>query len=315
MQSRCFAYGLTGVHDCGVSEKTIQQVDEMQKTGQLKMKIVAYLSDSASYYDKWIKKGPYVTDNLRVAGFKLYSDGALGSRGACLLHDYIDKAGWKGFLLSKKSYFEEIANKLSGSAMQMCTHAIGDSGNRTILSIYANVLKGKNDKRWRIEHAQVVNKSDRHLFGENNIVASVQPTHATSDMYWAEDRLGENRIKDAYAYKDLLNENGWMPLGTDFPVEDINPFKTFYAAVVRKDAKGFPAQGFQIENALSRQEAIRGMTIWAAKAAFEESRRGSLEKNKAADFIILDKDLMQCTPEEILKIKVKATYVNGDRVY
>ena len=169
----------------------------------------------------------------------------------------------------------------------MCTHAIGDSGNRTMLNIYAKYLKGKNDLRWRIEHAQVVNQNDFNLFGANSIIPSVQPTHATSDMYWAGDRLGTERVKGAYAYQQLLKQNGWIPLGTDFPVEDISTFKTFYAAVVRKDAKGFPAGGYQMENALTREEALRGMTIWAAKANFEEKEKGSLEKGKFADFIIL----------------------------
>ena len=181
--------------------------------------------------------------------------------------------------------------------------------------IYASVLKGKNDKRWRIEHAQVINENDFNLFGKYNIIPSVQPTHATSDMYWAGDRLGAERIKGAYAYKQLLDQNGWIPLGTDFPVEDISPFKTFYAAVARMDSKGFPAGGFQMENALSRKEALMGMTIWAAKSAFEENEKGSLEPGKAADFIILDKDLMKCPDKEVLKTKVAATFINGEKVF
>jgi predicted amidohydrolase YtcJ len=197
----------------------------------------------------------------------------------------------------------------------MCTHAIGDSGNREILKIYASVLKGKNDKRWRIEHAQVIDAADFDLFGSNNIIPSVQPTHATSDMYWADKRLGTDRIKNAYAYKKLLLQNGWMPLGTDFPVEDISPFKTFYAAVARQDSKGFPVGGFQIENALSREETLRGMTIWAAKAAFEEKEKGSLEPGKAADFILLDTNLMTCEVNKILKATVNQTYINGKAVY
>ncbi|MEO6669230.1 MAG: amidohydrolase [Ferruginibacter sp.] len=314
-QKLCFSYGLTGVHDCGIGEHTIDMVDEEQKAGRLKMKIFALLSDSIQYYDRWIAKGPYITERLHVGGFKVYADGALGSRGACLLKDYSDKPGWKGFLLSDPAYFEKIAEKLAQSKLQMCTHAIGDSGNREMLKIYAAVLKGKNDRRWRIEHAQVVNENDFHFFGDDNIIPSVQPTHATSDMYWAGTRLGEERIKNAYAYQQLLKQNGWIPLGTDFPVEDISTFKTFYAAVVRKDAKGFPAIGFQIENALTREQAIRGMTIWAAKAAFEEKEKGSLEVGKAADFILLDGDLMKCAEGDMLKTMVLKTYVNGEVVY
>ncbi len=315
LQHLCFAAGLTSVHDCGISEHTIDLIDEEQQSGLLKMKIFALLSDSAQYYDKWIKKAPYITDRLHVGGFKLYADGALGSRGACLLDNYTDKPKWKGFLLSDKKHFQEIANKLIHAEFQLCTHAIGDSGNREVLSIYAAVLKGKNDKRWRIEHAQVVDGNDLKFFRDNNIIPSVQPTHATSDMYWAEARLGPNRISSAYAYQTLLKQNGWMPLGTDFPVEDISPFKTFYAAVFRRDGKGFPANGFQKEHALSREQAIRGMTIWAAKAAFEEKEKGSLEVGKAADFILLDKDLMKCKEENVLNTKVLSTYINGERVY
>ncbi|MEJ7626439.1 MAG: amidohydrolase [Ferruginibacter sp.] len=313
-QQLCFNVGLTGVHDCGVGEHTIEMVDEEQKKGNLKMKIFALLADSAQYYDKWIAKGPYKTARLNVGGFKLYADGALGSRGASMLEEYSDKPGWKGFLLSDTSYYTRMANKLAASKFQMCTHAIGDSGNRQILNTYAKVLKGKNDRRWRIEHAQVVQENDFPLFALYNIIPSVQPTHATSDMYWAEERVGKNRITNAYAYKKLLGANGWMPLGTDFPVEDISPFKTFFAAVIRKDAKEFPVNGYQIENALSREEAIRGMTIWAARSAFEEKEKGSLEKGKYADFIILDKDLMKCKEKEILQTQVLWTYINGEKV-
>ena len=314
-QQTCFSYGLTGVHDCGISEHTIDLVDAEQKAGRLKMKIFALLSDSAQYYERWIKKGVYKTGRLNVAGFKVYADGALGSRGACLLQPYTDKPGWSGFLLSPADHFKKIANDLVNTKFQMCTHAIGDSGNRTILNTYAAVLKGKNDKRWRIEHAQVVNEKDFVLFGENHIIPSVQPTHATSDMYWAAERLGPARVKNAYAYKQLLDQNGWMPLGTDFPVEDIDPFKTFYAAVARMDNKGFPKGGFQPENALSRKEALMGMTIWAAKSAFEENEKGSIEPGKAADFIILDQDLLKCAVSDILKTKVAATFINGEKVF
>jgi predicted amidohydrolase YtcJ len=314
-QNICFALGLTGVQDCGISEHTVDLIDAEQKAGNLKMKIYAMLTDSAQYYNKWIAKGIYKTALLHVGGFKLYGDGALGSRGACLIQDYSDKPGWKGFLLSDAKHFREVAAKLVNTKFQMCTHAIGDSGNRQILMTYGEVLKGKNDKRWRIEHAQVVNEHDFNLFGNYNIIPSVQPTHATSDMYWADKRLGSERIKNAYAYKKLLQQNGWMPLGTDFPVEDISPFKTFFAAVVRQDDKGLPAQGFQIENALTREETLKGMTIWAAKAAFEENEKGSLEKGKAADFILLDTDLITADIKNLLKATVNETYINGKPVY
>jgi len=250
-----------------------------------------------------------------VRGFKMFADGALGSRGACLLQPYADQKNWSGFLLSSQQHFQEIAQKVYEKGFQLSTHAIGDSANRVILKIYASVLKGKNDRRWRIEHAQIVSPEDLKYFGDYNIIPSVQPTHATSDMYWAIKRLGPERIKTAYAYKQLLDQNGWIPLGTDFPVEDINPIYTFYAAVVRKDLKGFPSTGFQPENALSRIEALKGMTIWAAKAQFEEKEKGSIEPGKYADFVILDNDIMKMNGTDLPKVKVLKTYVNGEKVY
>lgn len=314
-QYNCFAKGLTTLDDCGLDYSVIEWLDKLQKGGELKMRIYAMLSDKKSNYDYLFTHGKIKTERLNVRSFKVYADGALGSRGAALLAPYNDQPGWMGFLLSSKDHFDSVANIISSHGFQMCTHAIGDSGNRTILNVYAKYLRGKNDLRWRIEHAQVIDQQDFHLFGENNIVPSVQPTHATSDMYWAKDRLGDKRIKGAYAYKQLLKENGWIPLGTDFPVEDISTFKTFFAAVARKDSKGFPANGFQTENALSRKEALKGMTIWAAKSNFEEGEKGSIEVGKFADFIVLDKDIMTIEINEVLNTKVDMTFVNGEKVY
>lgn len=315
LQKECFSYGLTSLHDCGISTHTFSLLEKMQNQKKLQMKIFALLSDEPQTYDEWINKGRFTNGNITFGGYKVYSDGALGSRGACLLHDYSDKKGWKGFLLSDQKHFENLAKKLKNSDLQMCTHAIGDSANRTILKIYGDVLGIKNDRRWRIEHAQIVNKNDFDLFAKYSIIPSVQPTHATSDMYWAEDRLGKERLKYAYAYQDLLNQNGWLPLGTDFPVEEINPIKTFYAAVARKDAKNFPVGGFQKENALTREQALRGMTIWAAKAAFQEKEIGSLEVGKSADFVVLNQDLMSVNESEILKTKALETFSRGKKVH
>jgi predicted amidohydrolase YtcJ len=314
-QEKCFAQGLTTITDCGLSYRAVDLLDSFQKSGKLNMRMYVMLSDDKENYDRYLSKGPYKTDKLFVHGFKVYADGALGSRGACLLKPYNDKPGWTGFLLSTPAHFDSVAAILSNTDFQMCTHAIGDSANREILYIYNKYLKGKNDKRWRIEHAQIINPADFNLFGSASVIPSVQPTHATSDMYWAAERIGEDRLKGGYALKQLLQQNGWLPLGTDFPVEDISPFKTFLAAVFRKDAKGFPAEGFQMENALTREETIRGMTIWAAKADFLENEIGSIEKGKKADFIILDQDLMQVTAQTVLNTKVIATYSDGKKVY
>lgn len=314
-QRNCFAAGLTTIDDCGLHFTDALLIDSLQKTNDLKMRLFVMLSDSKSNYDYLFSKGKIKTDRLNVSSFKVYADGALGSRGACLLQPYSDKPGWTGFLLSSPEHFDSVANIIYQNKMQMCTHAIGDSGNRVILKTYAKYLKGKNDLRWRIEHAQVVNEADFAFFGDNNIIPSVQPTHSTSDMYWAGERLGPERVKGAYAYKQLLQQNNWIPLGTDFPVEDISPLKTFYAAVVRKDSKGWPTQGYQMENALTREETLRGMTIWAAKSNFEEHEKGSLEKGKFADFIIMDKDLMNIPEKEILEAKVIKTFVGGEKVF
>ncbi|WP_214073741.1 amidohydrolase [Mucilaginibacter sp. dw_454] len=314
-QRNCIADGLTTVDDCGLPYTMVNTISELQHRGSLKMRMYVLLSDRQENYDYLFKRGVYKTPGLDVRGFKVYADGALGSRGAALLKPYSDQANWNGFLRNNQKHFADVAMLIAAKGFQMATHAIGDSANRVMLKIYASVLKGKNDRRWRIEHSQVIAPEDLDMFGKYNIIPSVQPTHATSDMYWAGQRLGPKRLKTAYAYKQLLAQNGWLPLGTDFPVEDINPLYTFYAAVVRKDLKGFPAKGFQMENALTREEALRGMTIWAAKANFEEKEKGSIEVGKYADFVITDKDLMKDNSADLPKIKILKTYINGEKVY
>ena len=314
-EANCFAAGLTTIDDCGLDNSAVDLIRQMHDDGQLKMRLYVMLSDNDRNFNYLSAKGIIKTDRLHVRSFKAYADGALGSRGACLLEPYTDKPETHGFLLSHRAHFDSLATKLYDKGFQLCTHAIGDSGNRVILDTYSKLLQPGNDKRWRIEHAQVVAPSDFSKFGSLGIIPSVQPTHATSDMYWAGDRLGKERVKGAYAFRQLLEQNGWIALGTDFPVEDINPLKTFYAAVVRKDTSGWPANGFQAENALTKEQALRGMTIWAARANFEESEKGSIEKNKFADFIILDQDLLGVSPDKILSVKVLATYINGEKVY
>ncbi|MBK7762352.1 MAG: amidohydrolase family protein [Bacteroidetes bacterium] len=183
------------------------------------------------------------------------------------------------------------------------------------MQIYSKVLNKDNQRRWRIEHAQVVHPNDLHFFREYNIIPSVQPSHASSDMYWVKDRLGDIRMKNAYAYQSLLQQNNWLPLGTDFPVEDLNPLHTFYAAVFRKDSKGYPSEGFQISEALTREQALRGITIWAAKSVFQEDEMGSLEIGKQANFVILNQDLMQAKASEIYNANVVATFIWGTRMH
>ncbi len=315
-QKNCFEVGLTTVDDAGLGRDSIEMIMDMQKSGKLKMRVYAMISANEENKNYYFKSGPVKTDRLNVRSFKVYADGALGSRGACLLEPYSDQAGHRGFLLFDKKYFEETAKEMNEHGFQLCVHAIGDSTNRLMLHIFSDELKGKNNKRWRIEHCQVVNPADLHLFGENNIIPSVQPTHATSDMYWVEDRLGKERIKTAYAYNDLMKaNNGMIAFGTDFPVEKINPIYTFYAAIARKDLKDFPSNGFQPENKIERKDALRAMTILAAYSNFEENEKGSIEKGKLADFVILDRDIMKVEEKDIPGTKVIATYINGERVF
>jgi predicted amidohydrolase YtcJ len=236
----------------------------------------------------------------------------LGSRGAAMKKPYSDKHNHYGAMVTPLKDLESYAEKIAASNYQMNTHAIGDSANYVMLKTYKKVLKGKKDKRWRIEHAQIIDSTDFNSF--NNILPSVQPTHATSDMYWAEDRIGAERIKGAYAYKKLLNTYGKIALGTDFPIEKVSPLLTFYAAVARKDLNNYPENGFQMENALTREETLKGMTIWAAYSNFEEQEKGSIEVGKIADFIILNKNIMEVEESEIPTIKVKETYIHGEKL-
>ncbi|MBV2246392.1 MAG: amidohydrolase [Lentimicrobium sp.] len=313
--TNCFEVGLTMVADAGLDASTIRFIDNMQSDGPLKMAVYAMLNPTEENFSGFLNKGPYITPRLNVRSIKLYADGALGSRGACLLEPYSDMPGYYGIATITPDELGRICLLAYDNGFQVCTHAIGDSAVRTILNVYSNYLLPGNDLRWRIEHAQIVHPNDMGKFGEFGIVPSVQATHATSDMKWAETRLGPIRIKTAYAYRKLMQQNNWLPNGTDFPIEDISPIKTFYAAVARKDLNGFPPKGFQKENALTREEALRSITIWAARSFFEEHRRGSLESGKNADFIILDRDIMTVAEAEIPKASVLYTYIDGEAVY
>jgi len=308
----CFDLGLTTVDDAGLSRETIELIDSLQHIGELKMRVYAMASAYEQNLDYYLKKGIYKTDRLNVRSFKVYGDGALGSRGAAMREPYSDQSGHYGALVNTVDFLQNTAKKIANSEFQMNTHAIGDSANHIMLQTYQEVLKDKKDRRWRIEHAQIISPEDFGSF--KNIVPSIQPTHATSDMYWAEDRVGAERIKGGYAYKDLLNQYGKVALGTDFPVEKVNPMLTFYAAVARKDLNNYPEKGYQMENALSREETLKGMTIWAAYSNFEENEKGSIETGKFADFIILDQNIMEIPLENIPNTKVTATFLNGEKV-
>lgn len=314
-QQECFRYGLTTVSDAGLNQDDIELLDKMNREGSLKIRNYVMVSMGIQNLENYIKKGIYKTDRLNVCSFKLYADGALGSRGACLLQPYSDEPDKTGFLLMSEKELRRNLSAIYNSGFQANTHCIGDSANRLVLDIYGQLLKGKNERRWRIEHCQVVSKPDVEKFGRYSVIPSIQATHGTSDMYWADARLGKERVKTAYAFKDLLAQNGLVANGSDFPVEFVNPLFGFHAAVARQDAANYPAGGYQTENALTREQALRAMTIWSAYANFEEQERGSIEIGKMADFVVLGQDIMTIAPEKIRQVAVLQTFVGGEKVF
>ncbi|MDR2585992.1 MAG: amidohydrolase, partial [Prevotellaceae bacterium] len=270
----CYELGLTSVSDAGLPLSAIELIDTLQQSGRLQMRVDAWISPTDENFERF--KAPYRTYHLNVSCLKLYLDGALGSRGAWMLTPYQDEPSSKGIPVTTDQQFLTYCQKAFDAGLQVATHCIGDAANRRALELYATFLKEENDLRWRIEHAQIIAPEDFDLFKKYSIVPSVQPTHATSDMFWAVDRVGE-RIKGAYAFQQLKDQLGWIPFGTDFPVEEVNPIYTFFAAVFRKNLDFLPKDGFQMENAVTREDALRAMTIWAAKASFDETQKGSIE--------------------------------------
>lgn len=309
-----FRNGLTTVDDAGLDRTQLELIDSLHKTNDLKIRVYGMIANRPENLDHYLEKGIIQTDRLTIRSVKVYADGALGSRGAALKTPYSDFPRSKGFFLTPKEEIEELAQQLAKKGFQMNTHAIGDAANKVVLDAYQQALASSMDPRWRVEHAQVVDPIDIQKFG-SKIIPSVQPTHATSDMEWADERLGETRIQSAYTFKDLLDWSGKIALGTDFPVEKVSPILTFYAATVRKSVAGQPASGFQMNNALSRSEALKGMTIWAAYANFEEDQKGSIEVGKAADFVLLTNDIMTVNESNILDIDILATFLAGELVY
>ena len=314
-QKVCLSLGLTTVSDAGLDRKDIELVEQLHRENKLKIRDYVMIKLGEPNLEYYLKRGPFQTDRLTVRSFKLYADGALGSRGACLRKPYHDRPETAGFLLLNPAELERVLTLLEASDFQANTHCIGDSANHLILDLYGKLLKSPNPRRWRIEHAQVVSPDDFWKFNRYSVIPSVQPTHATSDMYWATDRLGPIRVKGAYAFKDLMKQNGRIAFGSDFPVEAPNPLYGFHAAVARVDAKGFPAGGYQMENAVDRASALKAMTSWAAYANFEDHLRGSIEPGKQADFVVLQQDIMKIPAPQLRGVKVLQTWIGGERLF
>ena len=312
-QQVCFSEGLTTVTDAGLNLKDIILIDSLQQADELQMPMYVMASDNDENKEYFFNRGKWITDLLTVASFKFYADGSLGSRSARLKQHYHDHSHG-GMMMNDKAYFQKQAELMKLHGFQMNTHCIGDSAVAMMLDVYANTLGGTNDLRWRIEHAQVVDASDLNMFSLYSIIPSVQPTHALSDRRWAKERLGDERIRGAYAYKDLLATNGVLAFGTDFPVETVSPLRTFFAAVFRKEP-GEKGEGWFVEQALSRQEALKAMTIGAAIANKQDSLYGSIEVGKLANFTILNTDLLKDPEDRLANTKVLKTIVHGEVVF
>lgn len=308
------ANGLTEMHDAGIDGATIAAVKELIDEKRFPIRVYAMLGDNDALLRTWFASGPLVDygGRLTVRAVKLYADGALGSRGAALLEPYSDDPGNSGLMLAKPEHIEDVARRGRAAGFQINTHAIGDRGVRNVIDAYAKAGVLATD-RFRVEHLQVIAPADVPRLVERGIIASMQPTHATSDMYWAEARLGPERVKGAYAWRTVLDAGGRLALGSDFPVEDVNPFFGLFAAVTRQDQQQWPAGGWSPSQRLTLAEALRGFTKDAAYAAFEEQSRGTIEPGKLADLTIVEGDLFALP--ELYKAKVKYTVVGGEVVY
>jgi predicted amidohydrolase YtcJ len=312
----CVRIGLTTVHDAGIATPTLQAYRDLIQTNRLPIRINAMISGGDhELWNRFLKSGPEIGDFLTVRSVKLYADGALGSRGASLLAPYADDPTNSGLTITDRATIEKFAREAVQGGFQVCTHAIGDRANHEVLMAYSAALNGKNDRRFRVEHAQVIAPEDFARFRDNSIIASMQPTHATSDMPWAAQRLGPVRVQGAYAWQTMLKLGVHLAFGSDFPVENPNPIWGFYAAITRQDRQGNPPGGWFPDQRLTRAEALRSWTIEGAYAAFQEKTKGSIEPGKFADFVVLSDDIMQVSPERILKTRVTMTVVNGRVVY
>jgi predicted amidohydrolase YtcJ len=308
----CTNWGLTTLADAGLDPEQIALLDSMQKEGTVAQRLYVMLSFSEKNVAHARSQGPIHTDWLRVHGFKFYADGALGSMGAHLKQPYCHQEH-QGLQVTPAQDLEAAYQELYTMGFQAHTHCIGDSANALVLRLYHKVLQGDTTRRWRIEHAQVLDLADLSLFGRHYILPSVQPIHATSDMRWAEKRLCSHRMQGAYAYQTLLQQTGILALGTDFPVESPDPFRNFFAAIARQNAQQEPAGGFLPENKLTRQQALRGMTQWAAYSLFMDKLTGSLRPGQKADYIVLDRDILQCAAPDVLHTKVLQVYIGAEK--
>ncbi|HEX6966252.1 MAG TPA: amidohydrolase [Gemmatimonadaceae bacterium] len=313
-------WGLIGVDDPGEPRAVIETYEELAKAGQLPLRAYIMIRDNKADLDYYFAKGPQSAlydGHLWIRSIKMYMDGALGSRGAALLDPYSDDPGNSGLFVTPPAHIREVAIEALKHGFQVCVHAIGDRGNRTVLDQFEAALKEVPvaDHRFRIEHAQILNYADIPRFAELDVIPSMQATHATSDMYWAGKRLGSSRLYGAYAWRSLLNTGVIVPNGTDAPVEPINTLRTFHSAISRQDEQNYPAGGWYPEQRMTREEALKSMTIWPAEAAFQERIMGSLTPGKYADFVVLDQDIMTVAPEDIMSTQVVATYLAGKPVY
>jgi predicted amidohydrolase YtcJ len=311
----CARLGLTTVHDAGVGPQALEAYRDLIAHHELPVRVYAMIGGAGQLWREFLARGPEIGDRLTVRSIKLMADGALGSRGAALIEPYSDDPGNRGLLMLSPQDIERIAREAVKHGFQVNTHAIGDRANRTVLEGYAPVLGGKNDRRFRIEHSQVIAPQDFELFARYSILASMQATHATSDMRWAEARLGPERVKGAYAWRRFLSLGVAVPNGSDFPVEEPNPLYGFYAAITRQDRQGNPKEGWFPDQRMTREEALKSWTLAGAHAAFEENQKGSLTPGKLADLVMLSQDIMRIPPAEILKTRVTLTVLGGEIVY
>ncbi len=311
----CSRVGLTTVHDAGVTAEELDAYRDLLAHGELPIRVYAMIGGAGDLWRQYLERGPEIGDRLTVRAIKLIADGALGSRGAALIEPYSDDPGNTGLMMLTRDQIERVAREAKAHGFQVATHAIGDRANRTVLEAYGAALGGVNGLRFRIEHAQVVAPADFEMFRKFSIVASVQPTHATSDMRWAEARLGPERVKGAYAWRRFLDLGVAVASGSDFPAESPDPLPGFYSAITRQDRNGEPAAGWFPDQRMTREEALKSWTLGGAYAAFEEGSKGSLAVGKLADFVMLSADIMTVPPREILNAHVTMTVVGGEVVY